>query len=191
MRIRDENKVEAIYDATIQLVNEIGFAETSISKIAKRANVSAATIYIYHENKEDLLYKTYLKLKGKLSERMFQKLDETLTVRESFESIINNYVAFILTYTDYFLFLEQIMTSPLPKKWCIEDTTASLFQPVYKMFEVGKNEGLFKQEDVSMLIVYSILPIAELAKAHLLNGTQFEDKQLKAAIAMSWDAIKV
>lgn len=36
MRIRDENKVEAIYDATIQLVNEIGFAEASISKIAKK-----------------------------------------------------------------------------------------------------------------------------------------------------------
>ncbi|MCR8656540.1 TetR/AcrR family transcriptional regulator [Paenibacillus endoradicis] len=189
MRIRDENKVEAIFDATIQLVNEIGFAEASISKIAKRANVSAATIYIYHENKDDLLYKTYLKIKGKMSERMFQSLDETRTVKECFDFIINNYVEFILTYKDYFLFLEQIMTSPLPQKWCLDDT-ASLFQPVFEMFEVGKNQGLFKQEDVRMLIVYSILPIAELAKAHVQKGTQFEKRQLNAAIAMSWDAIK-
>lgn len=189
MRIRDENKVEAIYDATIHLVNEIGFAETSISKIAKKANVSAATIYIYHENKEDLLLKTYLKIKGKMSERMFQKLDDTRTVKERFDSIIRNYVEFILTYKEYFLFMEQIMTSPLPQKWCLEDT-ASLFKPIFEMFEIGKKEGLFKQEDVRMLIVYSVLPIAELAKVHVQNGTHFEDRQLNVAIGMSWDAIK-
>ncbi|WP_094092917.1 TetR/AcrR family transcriptional regulator [Paenibacillus physcomitrellae] len=40
-------------------MNEIGFAETSISKIAKKAGVSAATIYIYYENKEDMLSKIY------------------------------------------------------------------------------------------------------------------------------------
>ncbi|WP_445671284.1 TetR/AcrR family transcriptional regulator [Paenibacillus sp. FSL K6-2862] len=79
MRNRDDNKVEAIFDATIQLINEIGFSETSISKIAKRASVSAATIYIYHENKEDPLYKTYLKIKGKMSEKMFQEVDHTRT----------------------------------------------------------------------------------------------------------------
>ena len=31
---------EAIFQATIQLLNEIGFSEISMSKIAKRANVS-------------------------------------------------------------------------------------------------------------------------------------------------------
>lgn len=189
MRHRDDNKVEAIFDATIQLVNEIGFAETSISKIAKRANVSAATIYIYHENKEDLLLKTYLKVKGKMSEKMFQGFDDSRTVRERFDYIIRNYVDFIQTYKEYFLFLEQITNSPLPQKWSLDDT-ASLFQPIFDMFDTGKKQDLLKQEDVRMLIVYSILPVAELAKAHLKNGTQFEDQQLNAAIVMSWDAIK-
>ncbi|MEF7442026.1 TetR family transcriptional regulator [Paenibacillus lautus] len=41
MRYRDDNKVEAIFDATVQLINEIGFSDTSISKIANRASVSA------------------------------------------------------------------------------------------------------------------------------------------------------
>ncbi|WP_343223700.1 TetR/AcrR family transcriptional regulator [Paenibacillus oenotherae] len=181
--------MEAIFDATIQLVNEIGFAETSISKIAKKANVSNATIYIYHENKEDLLLKTYLKVKGKMSEKMFQGMDESRTVKERFESIIHNFVEFIQTYKEYFLFLEQIMNSPLPQKWCLDDT-ASLFQPIFEMFDTGKRQGLFKQEDVRMLIVYSILPVAELAKGHLKDGTPFNDQQLNAAIVMSWDAIK-
>lgn len=189
MRHRDDNKVEAIFDATIQLVNEIGFAETSISKIAKKANVSAATIYIYHENKEDLLLKTYLKVKGKMSEKMFQGFDASKTVEERFDSIIRNYVQFIQNHKQYFLFMEQIMNSPLPQKWCLEDT-AGLFQPIFEMFDTGKVQGLFKQEDVRTLIVYAVLPVAELAKIHLKNGTQFEDEQINAAIVMSWDAIK-
>lgn len=189
MRHRDDNKVEAIFDATIQLVNEIGFAETSISKIAKKANVSAATIYIYHENKEDLLLKTYLKVKGKMSENIFQGFDDSKTVKEQFDFIIRSYVEFAQNYKDYFLFMEQIMNSPLPQKWCLEDT-AALFQPVFEMFDTGKVQGLFKQEDIRMLIVYAILPVAELAKIHLKNGTPFEAQQLNAAIVMSWDAIK-
>ncbi|MNI59712.1 Fatty acid metabolism regulator protein [compost metagenome] len=189
MRHRDDNKVEAIFDATIQLVNEIGFAETTISKIAKKANVSAATIYIYHMNKEDMLLKTYLKVKSKMSEKMFQGLDDSRSVKERFASIIRNYVDFIQTHKEYFLFLEQISNSPLPQKWCLDDT-ASLFQPIFEMFDDGKKQMLLKQEDVRMLIVYSILPVAELAKEHLKNGTQFEDEQLKTALLMSWDAIK-
>lgn len=189
MRHRDNNKIEAIFESTIQLVNEIGFAETSISKIAKKANVSAATIYIYHENKEDLLLQTYLKVKGKMSENMFQGIDESEPVKERFEGIIRNYVAFIQTYKQFFLFLEQIMNSPLPQKWCLDDT-ASLFQPIFEMFDIGKQQGLFKQEDVQMLIVYAILPVAELAKGHLKNGTHFEENQLNTAIVMSWDAIQ-
>jgi AcrR family transcriptional regulator len=188
MRHRDDNKVEAIFDATIQLVNEIGFAETSISKIAKKANVSAATIYIYHENKEDLLLKTYLKVKSRMSERMFQKFDDSLSVKERFDFIIRNYVEFIQTYREYFLFLEQIMNSPLPNKWCLDYT--SNYQPIFEMFETGKKQRLLKQEDVRMLIIYSILPVAELAKAHLKNGTPFENQELDTAIVMSWDAIK-
>ena len=49
MRHKDENKNESIFQAAIDLINEIGLAETSMSKIAKKAkkaNVSSSTIYV-------------------------------------------------------------------------------------------------------------------------------------------------
>ncbi|MNO08466.1 hypothetical protein D3C81_2311220 [compost metagenome] len=58
------------------------------------------------------------------------------------------------------------------------------------MFDDGIRQGLLKKEDINMLIVYSILPIAELLKSHLKNGTILDSKQLDSAIKMSWDAIK-
>ena len=63
MRQKDELKQDAIIHATVRLVNEIGFAASSVSKIAKAANVSPATIYIYYKNKEDLLVSTYISIK--------------------------------------------------------------------------------------------------------------------------------
>ena len=66
MRYKDELKQEAIIQATINLVNEIGFAASSVAKIARVAEVSPATIYIYYENKEDLLISTYIRIKQKM-----------------------------------------------------------------------------------------------------------------------------
>lgn len=189
MRTRNEKKVEAIYEATIQLVNEIGFSDISISKIAKKASVSAATIYIYHENKEDLLFNSYMKVKEKMSDQMFQHLDANQTIKEQFDASIRKYVGFILDYPEYFLFLEQIMTSPLPQKWDSKDAI-NLFQPVTNMFEIGKREGIIKLVNFEVLVAYSFVPIAELVKIHLRSGMPFEKERLEAAIVMSWDAIK-
>ena len=58
MRTKDEFKQDALLKATIKLVNEIGFVSSSVSKIAKEAEISPATIYIYYKNKEDLLIST-------------------------------------------------------------------------------------------------------------------------------------
>ena len=55
MRHKDDSKRVAISNAAIELITTIGFAETSMSKIAKAAKVSPATIYVYFENKEDIL----------------------------------------------------------------------------------------------------------------------------------------
>ncbi|MDR1409712.1 MAG: TetR/AcrR family transcriptional regulator [Oscillospiraceae bacterium] len=53
MRVKDFSKKDAIFEATINLLNEIGFANISMSKIGKAAGVSSSTIYVYFENKED------------------------------------------------------------------------------------------------------------------------------------------
>ncbi|MCS7459677.1 TetR/AcrR family transcriptional regulator [Paenibacillus doosanensis] len=189
MRLKDDNKTEAIFEATIQLLNEIGFAETSMSKIAKRAGVSAATIYVYFQNKEDMLGKLYLNVKQQMSRRMFQGFADTAPVQEGFELVVRNYLEFILNNKDEFLFIEQFTNSPLLQNLCLEES-GSLFNPIYELFEQGKRQGLFKQEDTRLLITYAMFPLAQLAKDHY-NGTfPFDRSKMSTVIQMSWDAIK-
>ena len=82
MRYKDEAKQNAIVEATVKLVNQIGFAATSTSKIAKEANVSSATIYIYYKNKEDLLISTYVDIKNKMGEAVLKNFDDSQPIRD-------------------------------------------------------------------------------------------------------------
>ncbi|MGB9343610.1 TetR/AcrR family transcriptional regulator [Trichococcus sp.] len=122
MRLKDETKNENIFNATLQLINEVGLSETSMSKIAKSANVSASTIYVYFENKEDLLNKLYLEAKRKMSEEMFTDFDESLPIQTAFEISLRRFTHFILKNKDYFLFIEQFQNSPLLKKITSEES---------------------------------------------------------------------
>ena len=57
---RDDDKEKSIKEAVIKLILQEGFHGTSISKIAKAAGVSPATVYIYYENKEVMLQGIYI-----------------------------------------------------------------------------------------------------------------------------------
>ena len=87
MRTRDDEKKEALFEATVKLVNEIGFVSSSVSKIAKEARVSPATLYVYYKNKEDLLVSTYIDLKLDLSQAILDDLDETLPIRDIMRNV--------------------------------------------------------------------------------------------------------
>lgn len=189
MRHKDENKNEAIFEATIQLLNEIGFSDISMSKIAKRANVSSATIYVYFENKEDMFGKLYVKVKEKMSQHVLEGLHESLTTQEVCEKYMRNSYAFILENKDYFLFLEQFSTSPLMEKLCLEDTS-SMFIPLHQLFERGKQRGELKQVDSVVLLTYCYFPVTQLAKAHFKGQFEANEASLEHMISMSWDAIR-
>ncbi len=71
MRTRDENKESAIRQKAIEMIVDQGFDGLSRQKLAKAANVSPATIYIYFQDREDLI----MNLTKQVGERM---VDATL-----------------------------------------------------------------------------------------------------------------
>jgi AcrR family transcriptional regulator len=58
-----------------------------MSKIAKMAKVSPATIYLYFENKQDLVNKTYIEVKAKYTEYAFKNYNQNMSVQVGFEHI--------------------------------------------------------------------------------------------------------
>ncbi|WP_173220398.1 TetR/AcrR family transcriptional regulator [Paenibacillus alba] len=189
MRHKDENKSEAIFEATIQLLNEIGFSDISMSKIAKRADVSSATIYVYFENKEDMLGKLYVRVKEKMSRQLLLLVDENLPLQVLCERFMRNSLQFIMNNKDDFMFLEQFSTSPLMDKLCLEDTS-SMFTPLYDLIEKGKQNGELKPLETILILTYCYFPVAQLARAHFKGQFQASEENLQQIMKMSWDAIR-
>ncbi|WP_206098587.1 TetR/AcrR family transcriptional regulator [Paenibacillus montanisoli] len=189
MRHKDENKNEAIFQATIQLLNEIGFSNISMSKIAKRANVSSSTIYVYFDNKEDMLGKLYMNVKQKLSANVLAGVNDLMPVKSAFELVIRNQIDFLINHKDEFLFLEQFSNSPLIQILCLEDT-APMFQSLIDLVNRGKKEKLLKERDPLMLLMQVHAPISGLVKMHLNDEFRLDEKNIEELIEMIWDAIK-
>ena len=109
MRTKDDQKKEALFKATVKLVNEIGFASSSVSKIAKEANVSPSTIYVFFKNKEDLLISTYVDIKHHLSTALFADFDDSLPIRDILKKAWLNMFSYIYSNLEYYDYVEQFV----------------------------------------------------------------------------------
>src|SRR5712664_1086134 len=133
MRVKDEKKEKAIFDAAISLITTHGLADTSMSKIAKAADVSAATIYVYFENKEDMLNKTYSHVKREMATALAKGLKPELTVAEAFRVIWNNFYKYTVNNAVKFSFTEQFANSPIVDRVRKEEGM-SYFLPLFEWF---------------------------------------------------------
>ncbi|KOP69056.1 TetR family transcriptional regulator [Bacillus sp. FJAT-18019] len=190
MKNKSENKMELIYQTTIELLNEIGLSDISMSKIAKRASISSSSIYFYFESKEDLLIKLYFNLKDQMHQMMFRGVNAAdMSVKDGFEKILRNYSNYIVNNKANFLLMEQFLESPFIRKNC-KDHNGGVFKPMYALFERGIKEGLFKDLETNLLVTYSCLPFVQMGKEYINGEYEFSSANIDKMIQMSWDAIK-
>lgn len=189
MRHKDDNKRDNIFNAAIQLINDQGLSQASISKIAKLAEVSASTIYVYFENKEDMLNKLYLRVKKNMSVEVFHNHDDSISIQLAYQHAMRNYVNFVLTHQDEFLFAEQFSNSPLLHHLSRTEG-AHLFQRLFNLLEKGKDELIFKQVDAGLLHMFMFNPLMQYFKEYFGGRIELEQNRIDEIIQMTWDAMK-
>ncbi|MEP2688025.1 TetR/AcrR family transcriptional regulator [Maribacter dokdonensis] len=184
------DKRNALINATIELVNNDGFHATPMSKIAKMACVSPATIYLYFENKQDLVNKTYLEVKSSYTAYAFATYDETMSVKESFEVIWKRIAEFKLKEDAYAMFLAQCDNTPMIDEESRQEGIRHL-QPLLDVWKRGIKEGVIKPMSDYMLYAYAINPLSFLTIAQNRGALVLDDKQLELAFEAAWSSIKV
>ena len=190
MRLRDEKKKEAIFDATIALVNETGFAEASTAKIAKAANVSPATIYIYYKDKQDLLTSIYIEVKKRKSSATMEGFEASAPIKETFQKVWHNSFRFASTYQGYIQYIEQFANSPY---YDLVDNTESdaMFQPVRSALAEAARQKLIRKVDFDMLVAFTFYPLAMLSNTRTTKNLRMTPKNIETAFEMAWAAIKL
>ncbi len=182
-------KREALVRATIHLVNNSGFHATPMSKIAKMANVSPATIYLYFENKQDLVNKVYLDVKSKFTEYAFQNHNKDTPVAEGFEKIWKRIADFKLKEVEEAMFLAQCDNTPMIDEASRQEGLKHL-QPLLDLWHRGKQEGIIKPISDYLLYAYSINPLSFLMLMQQRGVFKIDQDGLEDAYQAAWDSIK-
>lgn len=189
MRSKDEKKTEAITKAIIKLINTIGFADISMSKIAKETGISPATLYIYYESKDDMLRKVYMSVKKQMSRECIKGIDISDDIRNVVNQLCRNLLAYMETHTEEFLFLEQAANSPLVTDDMIQKIEENN-KEITIAFQKGIESGILKNESPTLLMSFCYYPIQQIFKETKKDKSMLPGTDFTSVFQMCWDAIK-
>lgn len=162
MRRRDDDKQRRIKEAVMHLILEEGFADTSISKIAKRAHVAPATVYVYYESKEAMLRDIYTEY----SEEVFRYLracaNPGMSAAETVEALMRGYYRYIGEHAEVFSFVEQFSQCPKLAGSCGGKSEACL---VFSLIDGLKASGGIRDYDNHVLSAAMFYPVKAVAVA--------------------------
>ena len=173
----------------MSLINEIGFANISMSKIAKATGISASTLYVYYASKEDMLRKIYLETKRRMIEECNRDLEPGEALEQSVGKICKNLLRYMREYTDEFLFIEQACNSPLVTDEMIE-ALGQYNKTAVEIFQRGIDEGILKQASPALLISFCYYPIQQIFKEWRKDQSMLPNVDFDLVFQMCWDAIK-
>jgi len=184
------DKRTALLRATLNLVNNGGVQGASMAKVAKVANVSPATIYLYFESKQDLVNQLYLDVKEAFAEAAFKGYDPNSEVKKSFEKMWLNMAAYKLEHKEEASFLSQCDNTPM-----IDEETRQeglkLLTPLFDLWSHGIKEGIIKDISPYLLYAFTIYPMAFLMNMDNRALCQLGENVLNEAFQAAWDSIGI
>jgi AcrR family transcriptional regulator len=190
IRQKCDKKRMALLKATLFLVNNQGFHDAPMSKIAKLAQVSPATIYIYFSNKQDLINQLYLEVKANFSMCAFKNYNEEECIKDSFKHVWLNIAQFKLKNIEESNFLSLCDNTPMIDE---ESRQAGLkhLQPLLELWERGQQRGVIKLISPYLLYAYTIYPLSFLSNITQKKYITITEKNLEEAFQVAWDSIKI
>lgn len=165
MRPKDLNKEAAIREKAIEMIVGEGFDGLSMQKLAKAANVSPATIYLYFKNREDLLHQLYMQVEEQFSTAILRNFDPEMPFEEGLWTQWKNRYQHIVAHPLYYHFSEQFRNSPLIRHDAIRETPFRKVMHQFLKNAVRKGEVLELPVEIFWSMAYG--PFYILVKFHL------------------------
>ncbi|MDF4511040.1 TetR/AcrR family transcriptional regulator [Vibrio parahaemolyticus] len=183
------DKRDQILAAAEQLIAESGFQGLSMQKLANEAGVAAGTIYRYFSDKEHLLEEVRLNVAKRIASAVQAGVNDDMPLKERYRTMWLN--IWNLAGSNLNAISNRVQYDSLPcttrnKTWELE---RKMFAQVDRLFNQGKEGGVFKPLDNEVLSGLSFEASVALARKHALGFYQLDDDALEAAIEASWDAI--
>lgn len=160
MRKKDDEKQNSIKRSVVQLILQEGFHGTSISKIAKLAGVSPATVYIYYQNKEEMLRDIYQEYAEGVFDHLLSQLIPGMTGEQLIDVLIRQYYQYILENEEIFHFVDQFSSCPSLHEGCQVLQGPISLNGILKEYKERGILNNFNNENIWAILFYPVKTIA-------------------------------
>ncbi len=160
MRKKDDEKARSIKEAVIKLILQEGFYGTSISKIAKEAGVSPATVYTYFDSKEIMLQDIYREYSEEIYNYLLNSVHQGMGGQQLIEILVRSYYDYIQEHKEIFNFVDQFSNCPSLADGCCE------IEGIYNINNLiveMKNNHIIKDYNNDNLLAILFSPVKQIA----------------------------
>lgn len=191
MRTKDETKVQLILTTALKMVARVGLAGLKMSDLAKEAGVATGTVYIYFEDKNQLIRELYLYLMHVSTNDLTQEISDSDPLKIKIKKIARNYLDDNIKNPEYGAFLEQYFRSPYFHE---DDSTKAeeeiALRPIYQLVVEGQRQSLIKEADPELLVTLVCGMLNEMAKVAIYTQKPITPADWELTFSVLWDGIR-
>ncbi|WP_366922567.1 TetR family transcriptional regulator [Metallumcola ferriviriculae] len=141
---RKGEKYEAIIDAAVKIFARHGYYGAQVTKIAKEAGVADGTIYLYFENKEDILISLFTEKMGRFIAAVSQELSSQEDAVEQLHTLVRRHFSHLAADADLAVVTQIELRQSDPQiRQGISQPLKKYFEAIEKVVENGKLTGQF------------------------------------------------
>jgi TetR/AcrR family fatty acid metabolism transcriptional regulator len=152
-KIKDEFKEQLIIQSAIKIISEKGYFRSTISNIAKEANVADGTIYTYFKNKEELLIKSFEYVLENILNEIIENIKEEKDIFGKIKVIIKKHLEFMYKNPDIANFLQiQLRQSKREIRNSIKNIMRKYYSIIGGILKEGIEQGRIRN-DVNLRVI--------------------------------------
>lgn len=145
-------KYQAIIDAAVRVIAKQGYHNAQVSRIAKEAKVADGTIYLYFENKDDILISLFSEKMGQFIESCRERIANAGSIDEKLYALVHSQFSYLANDPDVAKVTQIELRQSNPE---ISDALGQIIKHFFNLIDevilAGIQEGAFRSDiDVRM-----------------------------------------
>ncbi len=186
MRKRNEEKQQLVKETAIKMLVEEGFEGFSMNKLARACDVSVATLYIYYQDKDDLVIKIARDEFSVMCKAILADFDPHMPFAEGLKMQWQSRAKYMMAHPVHNLFFEKLRSSSYYNRIFDNDQDGLKKQMgVFIKNAVARGELSIMPLEVFWSIAYA--PLYTLLRFDN-EGTSIGGKQFSLTNKMLWQA---
>ena len=184
-------KRERFLSAALKLFVANGVKNTSTAEIAKAAGTASGTLFLYFPTKQHLIHELVSMISKQQSDFINSVLDPSLSVRDTFFTIWDGSVRWLLENMDAFQYSQQIRDSGLVAD-AVTQESGKFFSYYYEAIQKGLNEGCIKPYPIDLIGGYLYQDIvAVMNHIRLQADPGKQEESIQQGFELFWDGIRI